>query len=35
MTGFAENKSNPLSIDGLLPAMLPWQWHLAQQNIPK
>ena len=30
MTGFSENKSNALFNAGLLPAMLSWQWYLAQ-----
>ena len=30
MTGFSENKSNPLFNAGLLPVLLPWQQYLAQ-----
>jgi len=29
-TGFSENKSNPLFIAGLLPAVLPWKRYLIQ-----
>jgi len=30
MNGFLENKAKPLFNAGLLPAVLPWQWYLAQ-----